>query len=367
MNKFIPVVFWMRAISCLGIVMIHSISITLSNNPNLVKNEWPTYLQVYLMFATPMFVFITEFLTAYKYGDTLKEGFFKKRLIILGIPYVLFNIFWTFSKYDSANFVEFINNFMHVSIRGYSVTYFIVIIFQFYILHYLFAKYLKNIKALPIIIGSIILTSIYWSIRLRFPAPDNMFGQLVWGKEGQTIFLGWLTYFLLGYYIGKNYTAFKNSIQKYTVPIISLLVFSIIFVYYIHTSGFNSAIGSKRIDTPIYTTSIILVFFLLSSWFTYVPKFILFISNFSFSIYLMHLIFLNKMTMLSEIVYLDILYKFIVAVCLSVAVSYLFNLSKYGKYFVGNVNSLTHYELHKYRNTNNSTNKTLDSVGSNSI
>ncbi len=364
MNKFIPVVFWMRAISCLGIVMIHSISITLSNNPNLVKNEWPTYLQVYLMFATPMFVFITEFLTAHKYGDTLKEGFFKKRLMILGIPYVLLNIFWTFSKYDSANFLDFINNFMYVSIRGYSVTYFIVIIFQFYVLHYLFAKYLKNMKPILMITGSIIVTSIYWAIRLRVPAPDNIFGQLIWGKEGQTIFFGWLTYFLLGYYIGKNYTAFKNVIQKYTVPIIGLLIVSVIFVYYTHTSGFNRAIGSKRVDTPIYTTSIILAFFLMSSFFTYVPKFILFISNFSFSIYLMHLIFLNKMTMFSEVVYLDILYKFIVAVSLSICVSYLFNLSKYGKYFIGNVNTLTHYELNKYEKAYKATKPTLDSVES---
>ncbi len=37
MKKFVSVIFWMRAISCLGVVLTHSISITLGQNPNLEK------------------------------------------------------------------------------------------------------------------------------------------------------------------------------------------------------------------------------------------------------------------------------------------------------------------------------------------
>lgn len=59
MKNFISVIFWMRAISCLGIVAIHSISITLGNNSNLVKNEWPTYVQLFLMFSPqPLFLLL---------------------------------------------------------------------------------------------------------------------------------------------------------------------------------------------------------------------------------------------------------------------------------------------------------------------
>lgn len=76
MKKFISVIFWMRAISCLGIVLIHSISITLAENPSLEKNDWPTYVQLFLMFSTPTFVFITEFLNAYIYGEKLKKGLY---------------------------------------------------------------------------------------------------------------------------------------------------------------------------------------------------------------------------------------------------------------------------------------------------
>ena len=190
MKKFISVIFWMRAISCLGIVLIHSISITLAENPSLEKNDWPTYVQLFLMFSTPTFVFITEFLNAYIYGEKLKKGFFKKRFIYLGIPYIILNIFWAIIHHSPGNILDFIQAFILVSIRGYSVTYFIVIIFQFYILHLIFGKLLKKINPIPVIIISIVLTSLYWGIRLILPAPDNILGTLIWGKEGQTIFIG---------------------------------------------------------------------------------------------------------------------------------------------------------------------------------
>lgn len=345
MKKFISVIFWMRAISCLGVVLTHSISITLGQNPNLEKNEWPTYVQLFLMFSTPTFVFITEFLNAYIYGSKLKKGFFKKRLLILGIPYIFVNMFWTFSYHSPTNLIEFIDGFLLVSIRGYSVTYFIVIIFQFYILHLIFGEFLKKVKPLPIIIGSIIITSIYWGIRLIFPAPDNFIGSIIWGKEGQTLFFGWITYFLLGYYIGIYYDSFTSKIREYKYHILGLFIISIIIVLLTHNLGINSAIGSKRLDTPIYTTSVILMFFLINSYIKYVPKFILFISNYSFSIYLLHLIFLNRMTVLSDSIFEDILYKFIITIVVAICIMYIMNLSNFGKYLVGNIVKTEHKSL----------------------
>ncbi|MDM7864519.1 acyltransferase family protein [Staphylococcus borealis] len=345
MKKFIPVIFWMRSISCLGVVLIHSISITLGQNSNLEKNEWPTYVQIFLMFSTPTFVFITEFLNAYIYGGKLKKGFFKKRLLFLGLPYIFLNIFWTFSYHNPKSIMEFIDGFVLVSIRGYSVTYFIVIIFQFYILHMLFGEVLKKVKPLPIITASIIITSIYWGIRLILPAPDNFIGYIIWGKEGQTLFFGWITYFLLGYYIGIYYDVFISKIQEYKYYIIGLFIISIIIVLLTHNLGINSAIGSKRLDTPIYTTSVILMFFLVNSYFKYIPKFILFISNYSFSVYLLHLVFLNRMTVLSDSIFEDIVYKFIIALVASICIAYIVNLSRFGKYLVGNVVKLEHKSL----------------------
>lgn len=344
MKKLISEIFWMRAIACIGIVVIHSISITLGTNPDLVKNQWPTYVQLYLMFCTPVFVFITEFLNAHKYGDKLKKGFMRRRILYLGVPYIILNLFWTIDKYAPVSLPELLDGFIMVSIRGHSVTYFILIIFQFYILHMLFSKYLRKMNPFAVITASILVTSVYWGVRLTYPAPEHVLGQLIWAKEGQTIFFGWITYFVLGYYIGINYEIFKANIRKYSWLIAALFIFSVFFVLMIHNFGINSAMGSKRLDTPIYTTSVILLFFLLASYYDYVPRFIMFISNYSFGIYLLHLIFLNNMGMMTENVFWDIVYKVILAICLSIFTAYLFNLNKYGKFVVGNVGK-TEYQI----------------------
>ena len=61
----------------------------------------------------------------------------------------------------------------------------------------------------------------------------------------------------------------------------------------------------------------------------------------------MHLFFLNRMTVLSEVVFEDILFKFIVTIVLSISIAYIFNLSKYGKYLIGNINRIDYEKLHK--------------------
>ncbi|REI27600.1 adhesion protein [Staphylococcus felis] len=347
MKEYISIVFWMRAIACLGVVLIHSISHTLSINPNLEKNQWPTYVQLFLMFCTPMFVFIAEFLNARFYGDKLKKGFFRKRFLYLGVPFLVVNLIWTLLETSPSHFSNFLSTFILVSFRGYSVTYFIVIIFQFYLLHIIFSKYLRKLNPITVITISIIITSFYWGIRLIIPAPDNIVGALIWAKEGQTLFIGWITYFLLGYYIGIYYDSFIQNLKHYRLHIIGLMIFSIIFVLLTHNLGINSAIGSKRLDTPLYTTAIILFLFLASSYFKYVPKFILFVSNFSFSIYLLHLFFIYSFPMTHNHFGYDILYKFLLAIVMSIICAYLVNRLRVGKYIIGSVTKLDHAQMLK--------------------
>ena len=49
--------------------------------------------------------------------------------------------------------------------HGGTLTYFIVIIFQFYALHIFLAKYLVKLNPFKIIVMSLIITTFYWGIR----------------------------------------------------------------------------------------------------------------------------------------------------------------------------------------------------------
>ena len=51
------------------------------------------------------------------------------------------------------------------------------------------------------------------------------------------------------------------------------------------------------------------------------------------------------MTILSDSIFEDILYKFIVTIVISVVITYIINLNKFGKYLVGNVVKTEHKTL----------------------
>ena len=72
MKTYTSVIFWMRAIACLSIVIIHSITTTFSKMHSVPHSTSLRLFQLLLMFSTPMFVFISEFLLAKNYGSKLK-------------------------------------------------------------------------------------------------------------------------------------------------------------------------------------------------------------------------------------------------------------------------------------------------------
>ncbi|EHM71608.1 hypothetical protein SEVCU012_0842, partial [Staphylococcus pettenkoferi VCU012] len=88
-----------------------------------------------MLYATPMFVFISEFLLAKRYKTKVKEGFFIQKLLTLGIPYIIINLGLAYVYGDSENFNGYLKSVNSMMFHGGTLTYFIIIIFQFYLLH----------------------------------------------------------------------------------------------------------------------------------------------------------------------------------------------------------------------------------------
>lgn len=148
--------------------------------------------------------------------------------------------------------------------------------------------------------------------------------------------------------MGYHYEKLMNHIQKYTIHILSGMVIVTIFVVCNYLFGILTLVDSKRFDTPIYVTLVILLFFLIASYFKYVPRFIIFISNYSFSIYLIHYFFVHRLGALHDHPLLNIL--FTLTVTFSICIAYVMNLSKFGKYIVGGIGKMkyeTYYQSYK--------------------
>ncbi|EEL84397.1 intercellular adhesion protein C [Bacillus cereus AH1272] len=100
MNKTINEIFFLRGIACLSIVFIHAISSAVNNynmRSNVELQSMGNYLfaiQLLLMYGTPMFIFISEFIISFSYKDRLPQNFFKKRIQFILVPYICMGIFY---------------------------------------------------------------------------------------------------------------------------------------------------------------------------------------------------------------------------------------------------------------------------------
>ena len=121
--------------------------------------------QLLLLYATPMFVFISEFLLAKQYKTKVKDGFFKQKLLTLGIPYIIINLGLAYVYGHPKNFEDYMDSVVFMMFHGGTLTYFIVIIFQFYLLHIVFAKHLVKLNPIKLVIYSLIITTLFWAMR----------------------------------------------------------------------------------------------------------------------------------------------------------------------------------------------------------
>src|SRR5699024_11866503 len=120
-----------------------------------------------------LFVFISEFLLAKQYKAQVKEGFVKQKLLTLGIPYVIINLLVAYTYGHPNNLKEYLESVKFMMFHGGTLTYFIIIIFQFYALQMMFAKYLVKLNPFKLIIYSLIINTLFWSMRTIIDVNDT--------------------------------------------------------------------------------------------------------------------------------------------------------------------------------------------------
>ncbi|WP_223591794.1 acyltransferase family protein [Neobacillus bataviensis] len=344
-KKLINEIFLLRSISCLSILLLHSLARAYAD-----ENHTINLLRVLLTFGTPTFIFISEFILARSYPHELPAHFWSKRLKYIMVPYILFGTFYALLKAFEAsissgnNLAGSFGHFLwrHLLLGDYH-GYFILVIFQFYLLHFFFHKYLKMWKP-PLVMGIALLINVAYLGFFNFvkPYPTDI-GVYIWEKFYWIPFFGWLFYFTLAYYCGRNFSLFISFLNKNAKWIIisPLLIGSICL--YLFDSQIISSISSKRVDMVFFTTSMILLIYYIATKISKVPKIFVWISQYSFGIYLIHPVFLAVMYLvynrLSFEVYpsLMTLFYFIGSLLLSCATTFVLNKIPYGIYFAGKI------------------------------
>lgn len=281
---------FIRLIACMSVVMIHAITKVIYAQP-ITEEERVLYRTIHmlLMFATPMFVLISEFVAAHVYRDHIPKGFLWKRVKYIAIPYLVMATFyagqlayrsnWTFAEFRE----KALSNYM-----GEWHGYFVLIIFQFYLLHILFVKYLRNVKPIYILVPSFVISVSYW-VWIHFYAVHPLLdSHYVSNTIAKIFFVGWLFYFVVAYYAGRNYRSFKAGIQRNRWWIALGTIVTLALVQYVYHTGILTRVGSARFDLVAYTVMVFLLLFYLASKIKRVPTWVVWASSFSYGIYLLH-------------------------------------------------------------------------------
>ncbi|MGG4438645.1 acyltransferase family protein [Priestia megaterium] len=326
-----------RAIACLSIVMLHSI--TFSVNYAEVGIPLLTIATI-LSFGTPTFVFISALILSYSYSNELPRNFYWKRIKFIFFPFAFMALFYAcVQNYHSpANIMK--DTFSNLA-GGYH-GWFVLVIFQFYILHQLFTKFLLKFQSSIIIFISLIITISYLSIFNFVDRPSEQpFIQYLWKTGYWLPFLGWLFYFTLAFYCGRNYKAFIFYIKRCRKYIYVALPITICLLAYTNVS--QPFIGSKRVDVVPFT--IIFILFLYLMFYKVKKPLLIFklISEYSFGIYLTHMFYLRLLNSAIDeselnLGYSKIFILFIGTILFSLMTINIINKFKFGKYLVGRIN-----------------------------
>jgi probable poly-beta-1,6-N-acetyl-D-glucosamine export protein len=269
----------LRTLACLSIVFLHSTTYT---GRHLGYLDWEYYrlFRIALCYATPTFIVLSEIILANRYPDKLPNNFWSKRIKWIFAPYLAFAIIDAFvSKYFSPNMDlgdELINNIFIGNYEGY----FVLIIFQFYLLHYLVTKF----KISMLILLPISIVIMFWHLNIL--NQDIAFIQENRHITMKLPFTAWFAYFTVAFVIGKHYKRVANVLYRVRWLTIFGVLITAAFLYLSFESG-NIAVNSRRMDLFPLVISISLA---VLAWGQIIPslKIVNLISNYSFGIYLVH-------------------------------------------------------------------------------
>lgn len=286
-----------RAIFCITIVIVHCLT-GLVNDPHITSFEKISFsfVQVILLFATPCFIILSEILLGMRYSNNIPKNFLLKRMKFILIPYVLFGLFVTFKLFlgDDSN-KSFLDIFISIVIKGNFFGWFVIVIFQFYILHRLFYKLLSKANPAFVLITTFIISFAHSYLMYYSTSYLEFWG--FYPLFNRTIILYWLFYFVVGFYFGKYYDTVIQFLKRHLIWLILIWILAILYMAF---NFFYLGVylnESNRFDLVLFSAvSFVFIVYFSKLLAKFNLVFIFLISEISFFIYLSHQIIVDAIS-----------------------------------------------------------------------
>ncbi|MBC9784655.1 acyltransferase [Heliobacterium chlorum] len=222
----------LRGLAFIGVAFQHTLG-PFMNQQGLGQSDaiLLTILFNLAKFAVPLFVFMTGMVIFYNYYDTLEyPSFIVRRTKEVIIPYLVWSLIYVFHGVPfPQDFLFFIRDVSQKILTGstYYHLWFIVMIYQFYIVYPFFRSAAKQLeprlrseKSLILLMASLgaVYLGLTWLSSSVIPHLDNLSGlPKLWSffsEYRDRTFIFWFFYFILGGLAGLAVTQWRAWVEK---------------------------------------------------------------------------------------------------------------------------------------------------------
>jgi len=326
----VPELIIIRAVSCLAVVLMHSITM-LIGDPEV--NRGLNTARLLLLFATPTFAYMSAFLIGYSKSQRPYFETLWLRVKYLIQPYLVFAVGYAFWQHYQWG-APLVDRIRYNIVGGYH-GYFVLVVFQFYLFHPLFRPILERVPAwVGVPAAGLVNIGYLAALNLGLVSIPYL------GFHAYRLLPAWFFYYVLGYYSGRDRDQFQLVLRRWWPLSAALLAGGAGLLLRNALSGFLPDVTSQRFEVVLYAAGVILLAFPLAGRARRIPSVLNLVNRASFGIYLLHWFFLELFRRwVVRIPGLPkpagILLLFVLAATAAALVTFALNRWRWGAYVVG--------------------------------
>lgn len=230
MRKRIAELDIIRAVAAFAVMMIHITAYPLSTLPIESKSFfWYSLLNQWSRFSIPAFVLITGLVLFLGYGrrDEFKTGeFLTKRLQSVAIPYLVWTVLYMLWRTRiEGSWPRFPERLTWSVVQGNAMyqLYFIVLIFQYYLLFPLIrpigrSRWLGAATAAALVIQAVLMWDTYYGLFTNQVTTPWLVELLKWRDR---LFPWWMGYFMTGVWLSTRLDQALTLSRRYVWPLLA--------------------------------------------------------------------------------------------------------------------------------------------------
>ncbi|WP_150879718.1 polysaccharide intercellular adhesin biosynthesis/export protein IcaC [Staphylococcus aureus] len=326
MNKKKTELIYLRAFICILIIVTHLLTQMMNDIDDTEINQLKLlyYVQNIVIFGTPSFIILSQLLTTLNY-EKITFKYLWSRFKYIFIPYLTIGLFYCYTESLKLN-SPFLHQFYENVVLGYWYGYFIIVILQYFILSYFIYKISSKIFESKVILLISLIIQITF---LHLLHNNNEFSEnfhAIYPLSDNTFILGWIFFFFLGGYIGKNYNNITAFLRNYLFIILVLAILS--FVLFIIMFSHDYWNVTSYTEALIFYHSF--MFLLLLGATLHFKEFMFYsinlVNTFSFFVYLLHPIVIDALYENTSVyidhtfIFLAVSLLFILGLCIGVGI-----------------------------------------------